>query len=92
MPCGEAAEEMNSALTVDFGNPSSLHVLGFNAEKRLNECRRYIADMISANAAEIYFNSGATEGNNTAVLGMQTAFSAHQRRSACGGTGPSPWG
>ena len=64
---------MNSALAVDFGNPSSLHVLGFNAEKRLNGCRRYIADMISANAAEIYFNSGATEGNNTAVFGAAYA-------------------
>jgi CRISPR-associated protein Cpf1 len=31
-------------------------------------------------------------GNNTAVSGMQTAFSAHRRRSACGGTCPSPWG
>ena len=73
MPCSEAVSEINSALTVDFGNPSSLHRLGFNAEKRISACRAHIANMISVSDSEIYFNSGATEGNNTAIFGAAYA-------------------
>ena len=67
--CGRAVEEMSTALGIDFGNPSSLHILGFNAEKRIETARQKIADMIGATAKEIYFTSGGTEGNNTAVFG-----------------------
>lgn len=72
-PCNEAIVEMNRALKYDFGNPSSLHILGFNAEKRVSMARRRIADMISASEDEIYFTSGGTEGNNTAIFGAAYA-------------------
>lgn len=72
-PCKEAIEEMNTALAEDFGNPSSLHVLGFNAEKRTEAARSAAARMLGASPAEIYFNSGGTEGNNTAIFGAAAA-------------------
>ena len=75
LPCLSAVEEINSALELDFGNPSSLHILGVNAEKRIAKARQKIADIIGANDKEIYFTSGGTEGNNTAVFG-----SAYARR------------
>lgn len=72
-PCEEAIAEMNSALAEDFGNPSSLHVLGFNAEKRVEAARNAAAGMIGASPPEIYFTSGGTEGNNTAILGASAS-------------------
>ena len=38
-----------------FGNPSSLHKIGMNCEKRLNEAREYFASTIKCNKEEIYF-------------------------------------
>lgn len=72
-PCKEAIEEINSALVGDFGNPSSLHILGFNAEKRVEAARDAAAQALGASPSEIYFTSGGTEGNNTAVLGVAAA-------------------
>lgn len=72
-PCNEAIVEITGALKRDFGNPSSLHILGFNAEKKIENTRREIADMINCDSSEVYFNSGGTEGNNTAVFGSAAA-------------------
>ena len=71
--CEQAAAEINSALTVDFANPSALHMLGFNAEKRVSRARKAIAEMLGARDEEIYFTSGGTEGNNTAIFGAAYA-------------------
>ena len=72
-PCEEAIREMNSALACDFGNPSSLHYLGFNTQMRVDKTRKAVAEMIGVTDSEIYFTSGGTEGNNTAVLGVAYA-------------------
>ena len=71
--CDAAINEMQSALRTDFGNPSSLHLLGFNAEKRVRLAREKIADMLSVTPDEIYFTSGGTESNNTAIFGAAYA-------------------
>lgn len=73
LPCSEAINEMNSALNTDFGNPSSLHILGFNAERRVAAARQAVAERIGADTSEIYFTSGGTEGNNTALFGAARA-------------------
>ena len=52
-----------------FGNPSSLHSFGFEAEKELNSAREKIAELIGANEKEILFTSGGTEANNLALMG-----------------------
>lgn len=69
-PRKEVVEVMVKALTEDFGNPSSLHSLGFSAEKKVEEARKNIAKLINANTDEVYFTSGGTEDNNIALHGL----------------------
>ncbi|MCR5481019.1 MAG: cysteine desulfurase [Ruminococcus sp.] len=75
-PCDEAVEAVLKGLEC-FGNPSSLHSLGLEAENLLNEQREAVADAIGAQGKEIFFTSGATESSNTAIFG---AFAAHGKR------------
>lgn len=60
-------ETMIEALQGTYGNPSSLHRVGRAAEDRLSKARKTIGDSIGAEAEEIVFTSGATEGNNHVV-------------------------
>lgn len=62
-----------------FGNPSSLHRLGVQAEKVVKEARRTIASQIHADPEEVFFCSGGTEADNTAVFG---AVKAGRRRGS----------
>ncbi len=52
-----------------WGNPSSLHEEGRAARDAVEGARRRVAALIGASPEEIFFTSGGTEGNNTAVLG-----------------------
>lgn len=69
-PYKEVTQEIAEAMEKYYGNPSSLHKVGMNAEKKLNECREYIANTINASKDEIYFTSGASEGNNLVIKGI----------------------
>ena len=53
----------------NFGNPSSLHRLGMDAERILKDARIALAEKLSVAEKNIYFTSGGTEANNTAILG-----------------------
>lgn len=53
----------------DFGNPSSRHRKGVEAERYLREARERIAATLKVSEKEIYFTSGGTESNNWALLG-----------------------
>ncbi|WP_078808269.1 cysteine desulfurase family protein [Pilibacter termitis] len=68
----EVIEEMTHVMLEEFGNPSSVHAFGRKSSKKLRESRKLIADFLRCRPHEIVFNSGGTEGNNTAILG--TAF------------------
>ena len=57
----------------DFGNPSSKHMKGVEAERYLKSARETIARTLKVNEKEIYFTSGATESNNWAVIGAARA-------------------
>ncbi|PAB00398.1 cysteine desulfurase family protein [Enterococcus canintestini] len=52
-----------------IGNPSSLHDLGTQANRLLQQARKQIADLLSVDAGEIYFTSGGTEGDNWVLKG-----------------------
>lgn len=52
-----------------WGNPSSTHAKGNQANDRLKIARRQVADALSAAPEEIFFTSGGTEANNIAVFG-----------------------
>ena len=60
-----------------FGNPSSLHRAGLDAELLVSGAREIVAKSISAAADEIVFTSGATESSNTAIFG---AFKSQGKR------------
>jgi len=57
-----------------FGNPSSLHHLGSDAEKLLSQARHQIASLLKVKDRELYFTSGGTEGNNLAVKGTAMMY------------------
>lgn len=65
-------EVLDSFLTVSsqyFGNPSSLHSFGGQAEKLLSQAREQVGELLHVKANEIYFTSGGTESNNLAIKG-----------------------
>ncbi len=66
-------KKMLEVLSDDWGNPSSLHKIGQNAEKVFKKAKKVIADEIGALAEEIYFTSGGTESDNIAILGYARA-------------------
>ncbi|KIL09764.1 UNVERIFIED_ORG: cysteine desulfurase NifS [Clostridium botulinum] len=74
-PLNEVVEEVVYGMKEYYGNPSSLHTLGLKSEKKLKECREALAKTINANENEIYFNSGASEGNNQIIKGILKAGS-----------------
>ena len=53
----------------NYGNPSSLHLMGINAEKVIRDTKKVIANKLNVNEKEVFFTSGATESNNTAIFG-----------------------
>jgi cysteine desulfurase len=76
---------MLSALTEDFGNPSSMHWAGRRAVELISQARRDIAAGIGSRPEEIYFTSGATEADNLALFGILRQYkpgSAHLITSA----------
>lgn len=70
---GAAAELMLQLLTSDFGNPSSRHTMGRDAENYISEARSRIARTLKAEEKEIVFTSGGTESNNLAIIGSALA-------------------
>ena len=67
--CKEAADKAYYMMTECWGNPSSLHAVGFEAEKEITKAREEVAKKLGCEESEIYFTSGGTEANNLAVLG-----------------------
>ncbi|NLJ56078.1 MAG: cysteine desulfurase [Firmicutes bacterium] len=66
----EVAAEMQQVMEKKYGNASSLHRRGSEAERILHASRRTIAKILGVKSEEIIFTSGGTEANNLAVLGM----------------------
>lgn len=73
-PCREAIKAINDCLTENYGNPSSLHRAGLQAQLTVDNVRKIIAKSIAADPACIYFTSGATESNNLAILGTAGVY------------------
>lgn len=60
-------------MTEDFGNPSSLHMKGIEAEAYIKTAKEIIAKSMKVREKEIIFTSGGTEANNMALIGMAMA-------------------
>ncbi len=63
------ADTVYDMMVNEYGNPSSLHSKGLEAQHRVEKARSILAESIGADSREIYFTSGGTEGNNLAVIG-----------------------
>ena len=64
---------MVKVMSDDYGNPSSLHMKGVEAEKYIKESKDIIAKLLKVDAKEIIYTSGGTESNNLAVIGAAFA-------------------
>ena len=74
--CSKAAADMvYKLLTEDYGNPSSLHMKGVEAENYINDAKKKIAKTLRVQDKEILFTSGGTESNNTAIIGVHVLLS-----------------
>ncbi len=69
----KAAELVMKVLTEDYGNPSSLHLKGVEAEEYIKEAGRRICKTLKINDNELIFTSGGTESNNMAIIGAAMA-------------------
>ena len=72
IPKKEVQNYVDNAAMELYGNPSSLHHLGIESEKKIIEAKRKIASLIKSDYKEIYFTSGGTESNNLAIIGIAT--------------------
>lgn len=66
----EVLKEMMPYLTEEYGNASSIYKLGRNTRNAVETAREKIAKAINADPDEIYFTSGGTESDNTAIRGI----------------------
>lgn len=74
-----AADAAMRAMTECFGNPSSVHRLGIEAEIVVRNARESIAHALGCESEELLFTSGGTESNNTALLRGAEAQRRHGR-------------
>ncbi len=79
-PCAEAVEAAVKAMTENYGNPSSLHKAGLDAQLAVDYARKVIAGSIGADSSCVYFTSGATESNNLALRGAAGAYGRRKKK------------
>lgn len=73
MPFPEVREIMMETMEKAYGNPSSLHNKGIEAEKYIKYAKKQIAKALKVEEKEIIFTSGGTESNNQALIGAAMA-------------------
>lgn len=71
----EVAELMTKIMCEDYGNPSSLHMKGVQAEQYLRYAKETLARILKVTEKEIVFTSGGTESDNLALIGCALANS-----------------
>src|SRR5580700_9851234 len=63
----EVLKEMYKVMENHYGNPSSIHAHGREARSLIEKSRRTIAKLLHTSPSEIFFTSGGTEADNTAI-------------------------
>ena len=72
--CYESVREIvGKVMCEDYGNPSSMHKKGVDAEKYIKESKETLAKLLKVQEKEIYFTSGGTESDNLALIGCARA-------------------
>lgn len=72
-PFDSVREIMLKTMELDFGNPSSMHKKGMEAEQYIKDAREKIAKTMKVEPKELIFTSGGTESNNMALIGAALA-------------------
>jgi len=63
----EVLKEMYKVMETNYGNPSSIHAHGREARSLVEKARKTIANLLNTSPSEIFFTSGGTEADNTAI-------------------------
>ena len=72
--CYESVRNLvGTVMCDDYGNPSSMHKKGMDAEKYVKESKETFAKLLKVQEKEIFFTSGGTESNNLALIGCARA-------------------
>ncbi len=79
-PCEPAVSAAFKCMVEDFGNPSSLHKLGIQAEMLIDEARKAVAAALVCDPQCVTFTSSATESNNTAVYGAVENYGRRKKK------------
>ena len=69
----EVGELVGKVMCEDYGNPSSMHKKGMEAEKYGKEAKETFARLVKVQEKEIFFTSGGTESDNLALIGCARA-------------------
>ena len=69
-PYKEVVQCMSNVMLEHYGNPSSMHMLGVEAEKELTKATEIIANTLKCKPSEILYTSGGTESDNMALIGV----------------------
>ena len=69
----EVAEQMMKIMCEDYGNPSSMHNKGLQAENYIRYARETMAKLLKVTEKELLFTSGGTESDNLAIMGAAYA-------------------
>jgi len=72
-PYTEVVTLMSEIMLENYGNPSSMHILGVEAEKKLNSATEVLAKTLKCKPSEILYTSGGTESDNMALIGVARA-------------------
>lgn len=73
MPFPEVRDIMMDTMEKEYGNPSSMHMKGVDAERYVKQAQKIIAKSMKVEEKEIIFTSGGTEANNQALIGAALA-------------------
>ena len=73
-------ERMIRCMEETYGNPSSLHRMGLDAEKAVKQARKEVAEAAARTADQVVFTSGGTEADNMAIFGAAKAGRRRGRR------------
>lgn len=72
--CYDSVRELvGKVMCEDYGNPSSMHKKGMDAERYVRESKEIFAKLLKVQEKEIYFTSGGTESDNLALIGCAKA-------------------
>ena len=84
----KAAELALQIMCQNYGNPSSLHRKGFDAQLAVDKAREQVAAVLSADPRRIVFTANGTEANNLAICGTALAQRRAKGRMVVGAAEP----